>query len=167
MSSAAVVPPEIRPGTSMSGVLGLMDELTLLAGAGEEVRRRVEDLTGLRSGELQALLAVADGADGSAAVARATGQVDDAAAATVEALRRRGLVTSAPGSARGGTLHLTENGRVVRRQAEGLRIRILHGVVSALGEEATEDLRSSVQALGSVLAPDAPRMPGLRSALPG
>ncbi|SDF02478.1 hypothetical protein SAMN05660662_0756 [Blastococcus aurantiacus] len=163
MSAAAVAPLEIRPGTSMTGVLALMDELALLAGAGEEVRRQVDELTGLRSGELQALLAVADGADRPTTVAEATGQVDDAAAATVEALRRRGLVTSASGAA----LQLTEAGRVVRQQAEGLRIRVLHGVVSALGEQATDQLRRTVQALGSVLAPEAPPSSGARPALPG
>ena len=162
MSPAAVVPLEIRPGTSMTGVLALMDELALLAGAGDEVRRQVEELTGLRSGELQALLAVADGADRPAAVAEATGQVDDAAAATVEALRRRGLVNRAPGAA----LRLTEYGRVVRQQAEGLRIRALHGVVSALGEQATGELRSTVQALGSVLSPEVRPASGTRPALP-
>jgi DNA-binding MarR family transcriptional regulator len=162
MSPAAVVPLEIRPGTSMTGVLALMDELALLAGAGEEVRRQVEELTGLRSGELQALLAVADGADRPAAVAEATGQVHDAAAATIEALRRRGLVNRAPGAA----LRLTEYGQVVRQQAEGLRIRALHGVVSALGEQATAELRSTVQALGSVLSPEVRSASGTRSALP-
>jgi len=162
MSQAAVVPLEIRPGTSMTGVLALMDELVLLADAGEEVRRRVGELTGLRSGELQALLAIADGADRSSAVAEATGQVDDAAAATVEALRHRGLVRRSPGAA----LRLTESGRVVRQQAEGLRIRMLHGVVSALGEQATGELRSTVQALGSVLSPEVPSASGALPALP-
>ena len=161
MTPSAVVPLEIRSGTSMTGVLALMDELALLAGAGEEVRRQVDELTGLRSGELQALLAVADGADRPAAVAEATGQVDDAAAATIEALRRRGLVV------RGPVLRLTESGRVVRQQAEALRIRLLHGVVSALGERATDELRGAVQALGSVLSPDAPAAFGARRPLPG
>jgi hypothetical protein len=163
MSPSAVVPLDIRPGTSMTGVLALMDELALLAGAGEEVRRQVDELTGLRSGELQALFAVADGAERTAAVAEATGQVDDAAAATVEALRRRGLVAGAPGA----VLRLTETGQVVRAQAEGLRIRVLHGVVSALGEQATGELRSTVQALGSVLSPGVPPASGTRPALPG
>jgi len=159
MSPAALVPLEFRPEASMTGVLALMDDLALLAGAGEEVRRQVDELTGVRSGELQALLAVADGADRPAAVAEATGQVDDAASATVEALRRRGLVTRAP-------LRLTESGRVVQQQAEGLRIRVLHGVVSALGEQATGELRSTVQALGSVLSQQVPPASAGRLALP-
>jgi hypothetical protein len=163
VSPGAVVPLEIRPGTSMTGVLALMDELALLAGAGEEVRRQVDELTGLRSGELAALLAVADGADRPAAVAVATGQVDEAAVATILALRRRGLVTGASAAA----LQLTEHGQVVRQQAEGLRIRVLHGVVSALGEQETASLRSTVQALGSVLSPELPRGSGARPALPG
>ncbi len=163
MSPSAVVPLDIRPGTSMTCVLALMDELAHLAGAGEAVRRTMEELTGLRSGELEALLAVAGGADRPADVAEATGQVDEAAAATVAALRRRGLVTTAPG----GALQLTETGQVVRQQAEGLRIRILSGVVGALGEQATGELRSAVQALGSVLEPGVPVAPGRRPAVHG
>lgn len=144
------------PGSSITGVLTLMDELAGLAGAGEGLFRRLEELTGLRAGELHALLAVADGADRSEAVAETTGQVDDAAAATVTSLRRRGLVTGS-GNADAVTLRLTESGQVIRQQVEGIRIRLLHGVVSALGEEATGELRSTVQALGRVLSTgDAP-----------
>ena len=139
------------PGTSMTGVLTLMDDLTGLAGAAEGLRRRVEELTDLRSVELSTLLAVAGGADRTAAVAELTGQVDDAAAATLRALRGRGLVASAGGVHR-GTWRLTELGRVVQQQVEGLRIRVLHGIVGALGEEAAGELRSTALALAAVLS---------------
>ncbi len=165
MTTVVLATPAL-PGTSMAGVLTLMDELTGLAGAGEGLRRRVEEMTNLRSGELQTLLAVAGGAERTVVVAELTGQVDDAAVATLRALRARGLVTGA-GGAHPGVWRLTESGRVVQQQVEGLRIRVLHGVVSALGEQATDDLRSTVQALGSVLAPDVPPVPGRPAALPG
>lgn len=167
MSTAgAVLALPALPGTSMAGVLTLMDDLSGLAGAAEGLRRRVEELTNLRSAELSTLLAVAGGADRTAVVAELTGQVDDGAAATLRALRSRGLVTRA-GGPHPGTWRLTESGRVVQQQVEGLRIRVLHGIVGALGEQATDDLRSTVQALGSVLAPDVLPAPGPRSALRG
>lgn len=135
----------------MAGVLTLMDDLTGLAGAAEGLRRRVEELTTLRSVELSTLLAVAGGAERTAVVAELTGQVDDAAVATLRALRARGLVTGA-GDAHPGGWRLTESGRVVQQQVEGLRIRVLHGIVGALGEEAAGELRSTVQALAAVLS---------------
>ena len=70
-------------------------------------------------------------------------------------------------AASGAALRLTERGRAVQQQAEGLRIRVLHRVVSALGEQATASLRSSVQALGSVLSPEPPPTSDARRALPG
>jgi len=154
----------------MAGVLALMDELTGLAGAGEGLRRRLEELTNLRTGELHTLLAVADGATRPDAVAEVTGQVDEAAVATVAALQQRGLVTGSDGPAAGGAhagpLRLTETGRVVQRQAEGLHIRIVHGIVTALGEDAAGELRSTVQALGAALTADGPADPLLGRPVP-
>lgn len=150
MSTAVLALPAL-PGASMAGVLTLMDDLTGLAGGADGLRRRVEELTNLRSGELQTLLAVAGGAERTADVAELTGQVDDAAVATLRALRARGLVTGA-GGAHPGAWRLTESGRVVQQQVEGLRIRVLHGIVRALGEESAGQLRSTVQALSAVLS---------------
>jgi hypothetical protein len=171
MSSRVAVPAPAGPrGDRMAGVLALMDELTGLAGAGEGLRRRLEELTNLRTGELHTLLAVADGAARPDAVAEVTGQVDEAAVATVAALQQRGLVTGSDGPAAGGAhagpLRLTETGRVVQRQAEGLHIRILHGIVTALGEDAAGELRSTVQALGSALTADGPADPLLGRPVP-
>lgn len=145
MSALALAPIAVP---SMTGVLELVDDLGGLAGAADGLRRRVEELTGLRDGELQTLLAVAAGADRTADVARRTGQVDDAATATLRALRTRGLVSRTGSDA----WQLTESGRVVQQQTEGLRIRVLHGIVGALGEEATGELRSTVRALATVLS---------------
>ncbi|MBN1093125.1 hypothetical protein JKP75_11515 [Blastococcus sp. TML/M2B] len=139
------------PARSMAGVLTLLDDVAGLAGAVDGLRRRVEELTDLRSGELQALLAVAGGATRTDVVAERTGQVDEAAAATLRALRGRGLVTADDGGT-SGAWRLTEAGRVVQQQAEGLRIRVLHGIVDALGEDAAAELRASVRALSTVLA---------------
>lgn len=151
----AVVTSAGRPVPSMAGVLDLMDDLAGLAGAAEGLRRRLEQLTGLRGGELQTLLAVSGGADRTEVVAERTGQVDEAAAATLRALQHRGLVTG-PGTGLPEAWRLTDSGQVVHQQAEGLGIRVLHGVVGALGEEATGEFRSTVQALVPALSLDGP-----------
>jgi DNA-binding MarR family transcriptional regulator len=146
VSAPAVPAPIAAP--SMTGVLELLDDLGGLAGAADGPRRRVEELTGLRGGELQTLLAVASGVDRTADVAERTGQVDDAATATLRALRGRGLVSRTHGE----SWRLTESGRVVQQQAEGLRIRVLHGILGALGEDAADGFRTTVQALATVLS---------------
>jgi DNA-binding MarR family transcriptional regulator len=160
MSPETTSPEPVRPGPAgrIAGVLGLLDELTDLARAGTSLRRRLEGLTGLRTGELQALVAVADGAAHPRAVAAATRQVDDAAAATVGSLLRRGLLSRSAGAANRPPLRVTEAGRVVLQQAEALQIRLLAAVVEALGERRAGELRRTVRALGTTLA--APRSDG-------
>ncbi|MGY1744878.1 hypothetical protein [Blastococcus sp. SYSU D00695] len=150
---AATPPPPGRLGT----VLELADELADVARATERVAGRVEEATGLRRGELAALSAVEEGAGSARAVARRSGQVDDAGAATVETLVRRGLLRrrphpGAPSGAAGGTeLEVTDAGRVVLAQAEGLRIRLLDRVVGTLGPGDTAVLRAAAQALTGAL----------------
>jgi DNA-binding MarR family transcriptional regulator len=149
-----------EPADRLGEVLGLLDELSELARAGETLARRLEAVSGLRTGELQALAAVADGADHPRAVARRTGQVDEAAAATVGSLVQRGLLgrhrhPASPAGAAGPSLvHLTEAGRVSLAQAQGLRIRALAAVVRELGDVEADGLRTTVLALGTALADD-------------
>jgi DNA-binding MarR family transcriptional regulator len=150
-----------EPVDRLGDVLGLFDELSALTRTGEALARRLEAVSGLRSGEVQALAAVADGADHPRAVARRTGQVDEAAAATVGSLVRRGLLgrhrhpASPPTGEEPSLVHLTEAGRVVLAQAEGLRIRALASVVRELGDAEADGLRTTVLALGTALAGDA------------
>ncbi|RBY90655.1 hypothetical protein [Blastococcus sp. TF02A-26] len=149
--------PAEGPGARLATVLRLVDELDDVTRAATDVAARVEEATGLRRGELAALSAVADGARSAREVGRRCGQADDAAAVTTEALVRRGLLRRtghprAPSGASGGTaLAITEVGRVVVQQAEGLRIRLLDSVVGALGPDETDRLRAAVQALTGVL----------------
>ena len=149
-----------QPVDRLEEVLGLLDELSELARAGEALARRLEAVSGLRTGELQALAAVADGADHPRAVARRTGQVDEAAAVTVGSLVQRGLLgrhrhpASRSLGAFPSLVHLTEAGRVALAQAEGLRIRALASVVRELGDAEADGLRTTVLALGTALAGD-------------
>ena len=150
----------VEPVDRLGEVLGLLDELSALGRAGEVLARRLEAVSGLRSGEVQALAAVADGADHPRAVARRTGQVDEAAAATVRSLVQRGLLGRHrhPASRAVGDgpslVHLTEAGRVVLAQAQGLRIRALASVVRELGDDEADGLRTTVLALGTALTGD-------------
>ena len=78
----------------------------------------------------------------------------------MQALVRRGLLqwhrhpasTDGPAS----LVHLTEAGRVVLAQVEGLQIRALAALVEQLGEAEADRLRSAVAALGTTLEVDRP-----------
>jgi DNA-binding MarR family transcriptional regulator len=152
-----------RPGDGLTDVLGLLDDLTQLGRVVDGLARRLEGVSGLRAGELQALVAVSEGAEHPRAVARRTGQVDEAGPATVAALVRRGLLRrhrhpASPDTGSEATLvHLTEAGRVVLAQAQGLQIRALAALVEELGETEAERLRTAVLALGTTLATDRPQ----------
>jgi DNA-binding MarR family transcriptional regulator len=155
--------PARAPADGVADVLGLLDDLTRLGRVVEGLARRLDGVSGLRAGELQALVAVAEGAEHPRAVARRTGQVDEAGQATVQALARRGLLRwhRHPASPHGpaSLVHLTEVGRVVLAQVEGLQIRALAALVEQLGEPEADRLRSAVAALGTALAVDRPTAP--------
>jgi DNA-binding MarR family transcriptional regulator len=143
--------------TRLETALQLADELTDVVRATDRVLAGVEDATGLRRGELAALLAVDGGARHPRAVARRSGQVDDAGDATTAALVRRGLLRrgrhpdAPPGAAGATALEVTEAGRVVLQQAEGLRIRMLESLVGALGPRDTAVLRTAAHVLTGAL----------------
>lgn len=156
--------PELVPAPSdgeVAEILALFDDIAEINRASTELLDRVETLTGLRLGELQALVAISRGADHPRVVARRTSQVDAAAAATTQTLIRRGLVgrhhhPDAPADASNATLlHVTDAGTVALQQGEGIQLRVLEAVVLALGHRQTRDLRASIQALSTVLDTDA------------
>lgn len=144
-------------------ILALFDDIAEINRASTELLDRVETLTGLRLGELQALVAISQGADHPRAIARRTSQVDAAAAATTQTLIRRGLVgrhhhpdaPNAPNAPNATLLHVTDAGTVALQQAQGIQIRVLEAVVLALGHKRTSSLRASIQALSTVLDTDA------------
>ncbi|WP_369138879.1 MarR family winged helix-turn-helix transcriptional regulator [Modestobacter versicolor] len=159
-----------RPVDGLTDVLGLLDDLSALGRVVDGVARRLDAVHGLRAGELQALVAVAEGAAHPRAVARRTGQVDEAGAATVGSLVQRGLLQRhrhpASPADEAPLVHLTEAGRVVLAQAEGLQIRALAALVQQLGDVEAASLRTTVSALGSALAEDRPAAPALRTVPP-
>ncbi|MEU7818193.1 hypothetical protein [Pseudonocardia sp. NPDC049154] len=146
----------LRGAARASDVLELADQLDRLTRP-TSLLSRIEAMTGLRLGELEALLAVSEGADHARAVARATRQADTAAAATVQALQERALVgrhhhpAAAACLSEARMLHVTERGRIVVAQVEAIRIRMAEALVLALGEHRTRAIRASIEQLAGVL----------------
>jgi len=145
------------PGDRFDQILGLLSEVEALNDASSTIRHRLEETTGLRVGELQTLRAVAAGAEHPRAVAHATGQVNEAAVATIDSLVRRGLLgrhhhrASPRRRSRPGLLHVTDPGQVVLHQVEGIQIHILEALLMALGDRETNELRSDLRTLTSAL----------------
>ena len=148
---------DLPPSGNLSEILGLLDDLEQINTISDQVLQQVQNMTGLRIGEMQALLAVANGADHPRAVAAATGQIKEAAAATVDSLVRRGLVDrhfhdAEPDGASGPTLvHITPAGRGALEQSEAIRVRVLDALSLALGPERTRELRTGIQAVAEVM----------------
>ena len=75
---------------------------------------------------------------------------------------RRGLLgrhrhpASPAGAGEAALVHLTEAGRVVLDQAQGLQIRVLAAVLQQVGDAEAQRLRSTVLTLGRALAASAP-----------
>ncbi len=161
-----------EPGPRLVETLELVEAFSAVARSRGDVFRTIERLTDLRYGELEALTAVSAGADHHREVARRTGQVDAAAAATVEGLVRRGMLAphhhpEAPDEYSEPTLvHLTPAGAVALQQAEALQVRLLDSALSTLGDEETERLREAVHHVGDRLErADGPRHPALLSSV--
>jgi DNA-binding MarR family transcriptional regulator len=147
-----------QPGEDLEQTLDLVDRMTAMTRSQEQISRAIERLTGLRLGELQTLSAVAEGADHPRAVARRTGQADAAAEATVEGLCARGLLDRhhhplARSGGRPRLVHVTEPGRVMLEQAEGLRVRLFDAVVGSLDETGADKVHDAVRSMADALDP--------------
>lgn len=154
-------PIDTDPSRRLGDVLDLLDDLAQVAAGSAPLFSSIEQVTGLRVGEIQVLLAVAHGADRAAMVASRTGQPNDAALATIARLvNSRLLVRHADGAAGDGdgtaaTLRLTDPGMAVFEQAEAVRIRLLGMLAAELGREGVEALRAGLRAFARVLEANA------------
>lgn len=141
------------PGTEMTSILELGADSAQLEHTRRLIVGGVEELTGLRLGELQALTAVAEGADHYRTIARLTAQADAAAAATVDGLVRKGLLArhhhpAEPNASAEPTLvHLTPKGEAVLGQSEAIRIRLLDTLAQSLSQTELEQVRAAADAL--------------------
>lgn len=149
---------DLPPSSSLSDTLGLLDDLEQINQISQQVLQQVQNLTGLRIGEMQTLLAISEGADHPRAIATATGQVKEAAAATVDSLVRRGLAdrhahdSDPDASSDPGLVHITPAGRGALEQSEAIRVRVLDSLSLALGPDRTSELRTGIQTVAEVMA---------------
>ncbi|MFC4554629.1 MarR family winged helix-turn-helix transcriptional regulator [Georgenia faecalis] len=147
-----------QPSAHLTRVLDVVDEGVPLTTPHTAVSRTIEQLTGLRLGEVQTLAAVADGAHHHREIARRTGQPDAAAAATVDGLVARGSLARRhhPAETRPGAtptlVGLTSQGEAILRQAEAIQVRVLDAVVEALGSDQTDQVHAAGQAVRRTLA---------------
>lgn len=145
------------PSEHLATILSLETAIDPTVSTQTQVLGGVEELTGLRAGELHSLVAVADGADHYRVIARRTGQADAAAAATIDGLVRRGYLDrhhhpAEPNSDAAPTLvHLTARGHAVLGQSEAIRVRLLDKVIESLESVDLDTARSTVDALSNTL----------------
>ncbi|KAE8764990.1 hypothetical protein [Georgenia thermotolerans] len=155
-----------EPTGRLGDTLELVEQMAAVTRSQEQIYAVIERLTGLRFGELQALSAVADGAEHARAVARMTGQVDAAAEVTIDGLVRRGLLArhAHPAEPAGGTaslVHLTPSGTVALQQAEALQVRLLDSVLASLDAEESDRLRAAVDRVAAATDRQRPVLAGL------
>src|SRR5699024_7950133 len=115
------------PPTDMEAASDLLADLERIRQGSESLMRRIESTTGLLTGEVQVLEAIAAGADHVRAVAKRTGQPVDAARVTIEGLTERNVVSrhrhqSAGSGGEPAMLHVTDAGNVVLGQVEAIRL---------------------------------------------
>jgi DNA-binding MarR family transcriptional regulator len=145
---ARPVPLDTEPSARLGEVLRLLDDVAAITGVADGLFYGIEQVTGLRPGEAQVLMAIAHGARVIPDVALRTGQADAATMATVDGLIRRGLLASRPDEV--GRLDVTDAGAAVLEQVEGVQVRLLDTLVEALGEVGVAGFRATLQAIASV-----------------
>lgn len=149
-------PVDSDPSDRLAEVLGLLDQLADVARMSEGLFRGIEQVTGLRVGEVQLLRTVGREDVEVHEVARRLGQTDDATTATVAGLVERGLLhqdrrTAPAGAPAAGTLRLTGDGAALLEQSQGIQVRMLDTLVAELGEEGVRAFRGALQGVADVL----------------
>ncbi len=153
--SAADDARPVAPFGRIGESLGMLADIERALDSRTDLLRRVQRVTGLCYGELQALAVIAAGGRDAATLAEATGQVPGAVDATVESLRARGMVEVRGGT--GAVLRVTAAGRVAIQRAEGMQVRLADVVVSGLTQPGTQHLREALRAVpDAVRGPDRP-----------
>lgn len=160
-------PVDREPSSRVGLALVLLDEMTRTADRLRPVLQAIEEVTGLRPEQVKTLLTIASRSPSSTpdeTGGGVTGSATDRSTAPADTdLIARGLLEPAPDDDGpvGGTLRLTDRGLAVLSQVQGVRIRILDTLVSALGDRRVGDLLDSLHAVGAVLD-DLPVQPGAR-----
>ena len=141
------------PQTDLSAIYATESEAERLEGTRRKIVGGVEELTGLRLGELHTLIAVADGADHHREIARTIGQPDAAAAVIVDGLVKRRLLARHHHPAERNPyaeptlVSLTARGHAVLGQSEAIRIRLIDAVAQSLDEDELRHVRLAAETL--------------------
>lgn len=143
----------------MGLALVLLDEVTRTADRLRPALQAVEEVTGLGPGQVRTLLTIGQWAPGSPpggpGAAETEVATDWSTDLTITDLMARGLLETAAAPSDGAPararLRLTDRGLAVLSQVQGVQIRILDTLVSALGDRHVGELRNSLRAVGAVL----------------
>jgi DNA-binding MarR family transcriptional regulator len=149
-------PVDADPSRQLADVLGVLDDLARVTTGATSLFQGIEQVTGIRVGEIQVLLAVAHGADRVPHIAARIGQPEEAVLVTVAGLIDRGLLRwrrppTTPGDDPVG-LQLTDAGTVLLEQSQAVQIRLLDTLVAELGQDGVASLRANLRALARVFA---------------
>ena len=153
-------PVDREPSSRVGLVLILLDEVTRTADRLRPVLQAIERVTGLSPGQMQTLLTIGQpppgGAPGGAGGVATDHPSDRSTGLTITDLMARGLLETEPpapthGAPPRGGLRLTDSGLAALSQVQGVQIRVLDTVVSALGDQRVGALRDSLHTIGAVL----------------
>ena len=157
---------DTRPAARIQDVLDLFDELARIARMSEGLFAGIEQVTGLRVGQVQLLRSVAGDAVEARELARRVGQTDEATAATIDGLVRHGLLHRERRSAKPERLRLTGKGTALLEQTQGVQVRLLDTLIGEAGADGVQAFRTTLNGIADVLGTITSRAEAVQSARP-
>jgi DNA-binding MarR family transcriptional regulator len=148
---------DTRPAARIQDVLDLFDELARIARMSEGLFAGIEQVTGLRVGQVQLLRSVAGGAVEARELARRVGQTDEATTATIDGLVRHGLLHRERRPVKPERLRLTGKGTALLEQTQGVQVRLLDTLIGEAGADGVQAFRTTLNGIADVLGTIASR----------
>jgi DNA-binding MarR family transcriptional regulator len=148
ITTARPRPADSAPSNRVGDVLGLLDDLSVVVELADRLLRGIEQLTGLRPGEIRVVLALSAGARPLDEVARQIGETDPATAGAVDDMVGRGVLERR--NSNGEAVRLTETGVALLEQIQGVQVRLLDALAEAAGESGVQVVRTTLQAFAKV-----------------
>ncbi len=139
---------DAAPSDRVGDVLGLLDDLSVVVELADRLLRGIEQLTGLRPGEIRVVLALSAGARPLDEVARQIGESDPATVGAVDDMVGRGVLERR--TADDESVRLTETGVALLEQIQGVQVRLLDALADAAGESGVQVVRTTLQAFAKV-----------------
>lgn len=155
---------DVEPRSPAGEAVGLLEEATNVVNAASWVFSGIEQVTGLRLGQLRVVRAVARGAMSAGDVARRVGELDASANATIASLIKAGYLTQERGDPGGpfvstDVVRLTEVGVVLLDQIAAVQLRLLDTLVVTLDDNEVRGLRETLRSVAKALVTAADRRP--------